>query len=134
MDTSLCPVWQNLWQKECSVRQIKMAKILSFWVFARKRKISIVILSELCERKIQEFKIYLKALKSHFKFVDTSLRSVWQENSKVWQRQVSMTKFRDLLEFCGKVCFKFMDCRAERNLTACLAMTNISSKALNFWA
>ena len=29
--------------------------------------------------KSKECKIYLKALKSHFKFMDTSLRSVWQK-------------------------------------------------------
>ena len=34
--------------------------------------------------KSTEFKILLKALKSHFKFVDTSLRSVWHDKS-VWQ-------------------------------------------------
>ena len=54
-------------------------KICHFEPFAKRRKIHIVILS--VSEISTEFKIRLKALKSHFDFMDTSLSyesSVWQ--------------------------------------------------------
>ena len=55
-------------------RQVGMTRNLSFWAFARKRKIH-------------------KNVKIHFDSVDTSLRSVWQEIAKYDKgRQVGMTR------------------------------------------
>ena len=73
------------------------------------RTANFVILS--VSEKSKEFKICLKALKSHFEFMDTSLRSVWQDKL-VWQN------LELCLNFSSKMLFFLRYCHAVSVKTA----------------
>ena len=115
----------------------------ALWAFCKKAKISIVILS--VSEKSTEFKIRLKSATLHFKFMDTSFRSVWQRNKSIRQglcrydKKGSMTRFRGSLQvmtrnlsfwaFCkkGEKSIEFLVCSKSMTKISCIKKGGVFS-------